>query len=178
MSRIIGLLVPNQPWNAWPPSECIVCMFQMAFLQRYCISSGKKSLSQQIVQCHCTRSMPLISESSYPSRWMTETTRKRSQLITFRQGMRKVMSHEPYIKLVIGFLFTSLAFMVTSPCSICLINVMQRVKAFAKVGNCFFADSMDSCFDSQQLVLPGACYQVVPWVQSTNSTQMWHTKSI
>lgn len=41
-----------------------------------------------------------------------ETTRKRSQLITFRQGMRKVMSHEPYIKLVIGFLFTSLAFML------------------------------------------------------------------
>lgn len=74
--------------------------------------------------------------------------------------MCMVMSHEPYLKLVIGFLFTSLAFMVTSPCSICLINVMQRVKAFAKVGNCFFADSMDSCFDSQQLVLPGAGYQV------------------
>lgn len=43
---------------------------------------------------------------------MIENTRKRSQLLTFRQGLWLVMSHGPYIKLVIGFLFTSLAFMV------------------------------------------------------------------
>uniref|UniRef100_A0A8C4E8P8 Major facilitator superfamily domain containing 2aa n=1 Tax=Dicentrarchus labrax TaxID=13489 RepID=A0A8C4E8P8_DICLA len=35
-----------------------------------------------------------------------------SQLLTFRQGLWLVMSHGPYIKLVIGFLFTSLAFML------------------------------------------------------------------
>uniref|UniRef100_A0A8D3C7F9 Major facilitator superfamily domain containing 2aa n=1 Tax=Scophthalmus maximus TaxID=52904 RepID=A0A8D3C7F9_SCOMX len=38
--------------------------------------------------------------------------RKRSNLLTFRQGMWLVMSHGPYVKLVIGFLFTSLAFML------------------------------------------------------------------
>ncbi|XP_073340433.1 sodium-dependent lysophosphatidylcholine symporter 1-B-like isoform X2 [Pagrus major] len=41
-----------------------------------------------------------------------ETVRKNSQHLTFRQGLWLVMSHEPYIKLVIGFLFTSLAFML------------------------------------------------------------------
>ncbi|XP_035529804.1 sodium-dependent lysophosphatidylcholine symporter 1-B-like [Morone saxatilis] len=41
-----------------------------------------------------------------------ENGRKRSQLLTFRQGLWLVMSHGPYIKLVIGFLFTSLAFML------------------------------------------------------------------
>ncbi|XP_059209292.1 sodium-dependent lysophosphatidylcholine symporter 1-B-like [Centropristis striata] len=40
-----------------------------------------------------------------------ETGRKKPHL-TFRQGLWVVMSHEPYIKLVIGFLFTSLAFML------------------------------------------------------------------
>ncbi|XP_074516574.1 sodium-dependent lysophosphatidylcholine symporter 1-A [Sebastes fasciatus] len=42
--------------------------------------------------------------------------RKESQqkktLLTFRQGIWLVMSHGPYVKLVIGFLFTSLAFML------------------------------------------------------------------
>lgn len=70
---------------------------------------------------------------SCPSFWITETTRKKSQLITFRQGMRLVMSHGPYVKLVIGFLFTSLAFMVTLPLAF----------AFEKhVGNSFVADSV------------------------------------
>ncbi|KAM9341416.1 sodium-dependent lysophosphatidylcholine symporter 1-B-like [Symphorus nematophorus] len=41
-----------------------------------------------------------------------ESGRKKSQPLTFRQGLWLVMSHEPYIKLVIGFLFTSLAFML------------------------------------------------------------------
>ncbi|XP_076605042.1 sodium-dependent lysophosphatidylcholine symporter 1-B-like isoform X1 [Chaetodon auriga] len=41
-----------------------------------------------------------------------ETGRKKSQPLTFRQGLWLVMSHGPYIKLVIGFLFTSLAFML------------------------------------------------------------------
>ncbi|XP_019940520.2 sodium-dependent lysophosphatidylcholine symporter 1-B-like isoform X1 [Paralichthys olivaceus] len=36
---------------------------------------------------------------------------KKSNL-TFRQGLWMVMSHGPYVKLVIGFLFTSLAFML------------------------------------------------------------------
>uniref|UniRef100_A0A674MYQ6 MFSD2 lysolipid transporter A, lysophospholipid a n=1 Tax=Takifugu rubripes TaxID=31033 RepID=A0A674MYQ6_TAKRU len=46
-----------------------------------------------------------------------ESKRYRGQLLTFRRGLYMVMSHEPYIKLVIGFLFTSLAFMVkTHPC--------------------------------------------------------------
>ncbi|XP_036927829.1 sodium-dependent lysophosphatidylcholine symporter 1-B-like [Acanthopagrus latus] len=41
-----------------------------------------------------------------------ETKRKNSMPLTFRQGLWLVMSHGPYIKLVIGFLFTSLAFML------------------------------------------------------------------
>ncbi|XP_041809657.1 sodium-dependent lysophosphatidylcholine symporter 1-B-like [Chelmon rostratus] len=41
-----------------------------------------------------------------------ETGRKKSQPLTFCQGLWLVMSHGPYIKLVIGFLFTSLAFML------------------------------------------------------------------
>jgi hypothetical protein len=31
----------------------------------------------------------------------------------FFQGLRLVMSHGPYVKLIAGFLFTSLAFMVS-----------------------------------------------------------------
>uniref|UniRef100_A0A7N8Y3U4 Sodium-dependent lysophosphatidylcholine symporter 1-B-like n=1 Tax=Mastacembelus armatus TaxID=205130 RepID=A0A7N8Y3U4_9TELE len=41
-----------------------------------------------------------------------ENGRKTSELITFRQGLWLVISHGPYVKLVIGFLFTSLAFML------------------------------------------------------------------
>lgn len=33
----------------------------------------------------------------------------------FFQGLRLVMSHGPYVKLIAGFLFTSLAFMVSAP---------------------------------------------------------------
>ncbi|XP_037603023.1 sodium-dependent lysophosphatidylcholine symporter 1-B-like [Sebastes umbrosus] len=40
-----------------------------------------------------------------------ESQRKKT-LLTFRQGLWLVMSHGPYVKLVIGFLFTSLAFML------------------------------------------------------------------
>ncbi|XP_068194490.1 sodium-dependent lysophosphatidylcholine symporter 1-B-like [Antennarius striatus] len=38
--------------------------------------------------------------------------RKKSQSLTFFQGLCMVMSYRPYVKLVIGFLFTSLAFML------------------------------------------------------------------
>lgn len=41
-----------------------------------------------------------------------ECGRKKSQPLTFRQGLWLVMSHGPNIKLVISFLFTSLAFML------------------------------------------------------------------
>lgn len=34
--------------------------------------------------------------------------------MSFFQGIRMVMGHGPYAKLVMGFLFTSLAFMVSS----------------------------------------------------------------
>uniref|UniRef100_A0A8C2ZA55 MFSD2 lysolipid transporter A, lysophospholipid a n=1 Tax=Cyclopterus lumpus TaxID=8103 RepID=A0A8C2ZA55_CYCLU len=37
---------------------------------------------------------------------------RKKTLLTFRQGLWLVMSYGPYIKLVIGFLFTSLAFML------------------------------------------------------------------
>ncbi|XP_029317170.1 sodium-dependent lysophosphatidylcholine symporter 1-B-like [Cottoperca gobio] len=37
---------------------------------------------------------------------------RKKTLLTFRQGMWLVMSHGPYVRLVIGFLFTSLAFML------------------------------------------------------------------
>ncbi|XP_071755883.1 sodium-dependent lysophosphatidylcholine symporter 1-B-like isoform X1 [Centroberyx gerrardi] len=41
-----------------------------------------------------------------------ESGRIKSEPITFWQGMRLVMGHGPYVKLVMGFLFTSLAFML------------------------------------------------------------------
>ncbi|CAL8294667.1 unnamed protein product [Merluccius merluccius] len=41
-----------------------------------------------------------------------ESSRPRSQPMSFFQGMKLVMKHGPYAKLVMGFLFTSLAFML------------------------------------------------------------------
>uniref|UniRef100_H3BX25 MFSD2 lysolipid transporter A, lysophospholipid n=1 Tax=Tetraodon nigroviridis TaxID=99883 RepID=H3BX25_TETNG len=41
-----------------------------------------------------------------------ESERYRGQLLTFRRGLYMVMSHGPYVRLVVGFLFTSLAFML------------------------------------------------------------------
>lgn len=41
-----------------------------------------------------------------------ENRKNASESLTFCQGLRLVMSHGPYVKLVIGFLFTSLAFML------------------------------------------------------------------
>ncbi|KAJ3613422.1 hypothetical protein NHX12_019671 [Muraenolepis orangiensis] len=41
-----------------------------------------------------------------------ESGQTKSKPITFCQGLRLVMGHGPYIKLVLGFLFTSLAFML------------------------------------------------------------------
>ncbi|KAM4624796.1 sodium-dependent lysophosphatidylcholine symporter 1-B-like [Polymixia lowei] len=41
-----------------------------------------------------------------------ESGRIKSEPITFCRGLRLVMGHGPYIKLVMGFLFTSLAFML------------------------------------------------------------------
>ncbi|KAM6968504.1 sodium-dependent lysophosphatidylcholine symporter 1-B-like [Tautogolabrus adspersus] len=41
-----------------------------------------------------------------------ETSRKKTEPLSFSQGLWMVMSYGPYIKLVIGFLFTSLAFML------------------------------------------------------------------
>ncbi|KAJ8387507.1 hypothetical protein AAFF_G00156080 [Aldrovandia affinis] len=40
------------------------------------------------------------------------SSRKQEQPMSFFQGMRLVMSHGPYTKLIMGFLFTSLAFML------------------------------------------------------------------
>ncbi|XP_029900309.1 sodium-dependent lysophosphatidylcholine symporter 1-B-like [Myripristis murdjan] len=41
-----------------------------------------------------------------------DNVRMKSEPITFCQGLRLVMGHGPYVKLVLGFLFTSLAFML------------------------------------------------------------------
>ncbi|XP_037551293.1 sodium-dependent lysophosphatidylcholine symporter 1-B-like isoform X1 [Nematolebias whitei] len=41
-----------------------------------------------------------------------ESMRKTSEPLTFRQGMLLILSHGPYIKLLVGFLFTSLGFML------------------------------------------------------------------
>ena len=48
-----------------------------------------------------------------------ESSQMKSKPITFCQGMRLVMGHGPYIKLVLGFLFTSLAFMVRRSALMC-----------------------------------------------------------
>lgn len=42
-----------------------------------------------------------------------ETSKVRSNRMSFFRGIRLVMGHGPYAKLVMGFLFTSLAFMVS-----------------------------------------------------------------
>uniref|UniRef100_A0A8C5GVM6 Sodium-dependent lysophosphatidylcholine symporter 1-B-like n=1 Tax=Gouania willdenowi TaxID=441366 RepID=A0A8C5GVM6_GOUWI len=44
--------------------------------------------------------------------FILESGRKKTELLTFTQGLRAVMSHGPYVRLVLGFLFTSLAFML------------------------------------------------------------------
>ncbi|KAM9354877.1 sodium-dependent lysophosphatidylcholine symporter 1-B-like [Pholidichthys leucotaenia] len=41
-----------------------------------------------------------------------ESRRNKSEPLSFRQSLWLVMSHSPYVRLVIGFLFTSLAFML------------------------------------------------------------------
>uniref|UniRef100_A0A673FXU7 Sodium-dependent lysophosphatidylcholine symporter 1-B n=1 Tax=Sinocyclocheilus rhinocerous TaxID=307959 RepID=A0A673FXU7_9TELE len=46
-----------------------------------------------------------------PLFFLTETCRVRTEPMSFFQGIRMVMGHGPYAKLVMGFLFTSLAFM-------------------------------------------------------------------
>lgn len=45
---------------------------------------------------------------------------QQAEPMSFLRGLRLVMSHGPYIKLIAGFLFTSLAFMVSGglTCSI------------------------------------------------------------
>lgn len=87
--------------------------------------------------------------------FLTETTRRKSQLVSFRQGLRMVISHEPYVKLVLGFLFTSLAFMVALRCSFLPHKRHTNMKSICRMLET--ADLMDSYLDSQQLVLPGAC---------------------
>lgn len=52
--------------------------------------------------------------------------------LTFRQGLWLVMSHGPYIKLVIGFLFTSLAFMVTLCFIICFIVIVKETITYSE----------------------------------------------
>lgn len=49
----------------------------------------------------------------WPLFFLTETCRVRTEPMPFFQGIRMVMGHGPYAKLVMGFLFTSLAFMVS-----------------------------------------------------------------
>lgn len=50
----------------------------------------------------------------YCSLWSPEAYEtQQAEPITFFRGLRLVMSHGPYIKLIAGFLFTSLAFMVS-----------------------------------------------------------------
>ena len=56
-----------------------------------------------------------------------DTGQKKTEPLTFRQGLWVVMSHGPYVKLVIGFLFTSLAFMVILHFIICLIFDVEVV---------------------------------------------------
>lgn len=48
-----------------------------------------------------------------------EFCRVGSEPISFFQGIKLVMGHGPYVKLVIGFLFTSLAFMVRIDTDLC-----------------------------------------------------------
>lgn len=51
----------------------------------------------------------------------------RSEPMSFFQGIRLVMGHGPYAKLVMVFLFTSLAFMVRFPENFTFFVVSARV---------------------------------------------------
>lgn len=62
---------------------------------------GPQTLGGASAPAHC----PLWPPESYE-------TQQTKQMPFFR-GLRLVMSHGPYIKLIAGFLFTSLAFMVS-----------------------------------------------------------------
>ena len=65
--------------------------------------------------CYCALHLlqhGLSGGLSAPLCCVLESGPQQSNLLSFRQGLWMVMSHGPYVKLVIGFLFTSLAFMV------------------------------------------------------------------
>uniref|UniRef100_A0A8C1K907 Major facilitator superfamily domain containing 2ab n=1 Tax=Cyprinus carpio TaxID=7962 RepID=A0A8C1K907_CYPCA len=63
-------------------------------------------VSLHTINCHLFPSSHLASLF-----FLTETCRVRTEPMSFFQGIRMVMGHGPYFKLVMGFLFTSLAFM-------------------------------------------------------------------
>lgn len=48
-----------------------------------------------------------------PFRSLEPYEAQQAESMPFFQGLRLVMSHGPYVKLIAGFLFTSLAFMVS-----------------------------------------------------------------
>lgn len=48
----------------------------------------------------------------FPPSFSVQGGLKAQKHVSFRTGLRLVIGHEPYVKLVLAFLFTSLAFMV------------------------------------------------------------------
>lgn len=65
---------------------------------------------------------------------LIEDSKVRSERMSFFRGIRLVMGHGPYAKLVMGFLFTSLAFMVSA--TVCLLY--RRVFVFAGLSSATF----------------------------------------
>uniref|UniRef100_A0A672SKJ1 Sodium-dependent lysophosphatidylcholine symporter 1-B-like n=1 Tax=Sinocyclocheilus grahami TaxID=75366 RepID=A0A672SKJ1_SINGR len=89
-----------------------------------CISTGEELNSTDLLAASTVNitgphaSLDTINCHLFPSShlaslfFLTETCRVRTEPMSFFQGIRMVMGHGPYAKLVMGFLFTSLAFML------------------------------------------------------------------
>lgn len=58
----------------------------------------------------------------------SEYCRQGSERTSFFQGIKLVMGHGPYVKLVTGFLFTSLAFMVRIDIDLCTGYCLDSVR--------------------------------------------------
>lgn len=136
----LGLGLDSAVYSRDLPASCKTSVFispliEISFQSASVVLGKHLALSKKMSECvghtpersfssqWLSKDFQLSYLFSPPPCWIIETGRKKSQPLTFCQGLWLVMSHGPYIKLVIGFLFTSLAFMVIL-CFIIRRNIM------------------------------------------------------
>lgn len=91
-----------------------------------------------MTQVHLTQitfNITTASASKMSCLVLAETSKVQSKHMSFFRGIRLVMGHGPYAKLVMGFLFTSLAFMVS------VWPALQEVFVFVGFGSATFLAS-------------------------------------